>query len=278
MTDFISQSIVKMGIDVYRQDFNMFPLYYWRANERKDRQGIREMKYIAGLYQFWDDLLAAHPELLIDNCASGGRRIDIETLRRSIVLTRSDVIYRNPISSQCIGYGLSHWIPFHGMGAVTVEPYTVRSGLGAVCVIAVNLNAGEQVWNQLNHYIEQYQEYRKFYEGDFYPLTPYELDADQTLAWQYDRPDLHAGLIQAFRRNDCPAESIELKLQGLDVNRTYTVTDVDHPESPRTLSGAELSAGIRFDFPAKPAAVLWVYRANPEMEKAAQATPVSLSK
>ena len=85
-----------------------------------------------GLYQFWDDLLKKHPDLLIDNCASGGRRIDFETLRRSVVLTRSDVIFRSPTSSQCIGFGLSHWIPYHGMGSVTVEPYQFRSGLGAV--------------------------------------------------------------------------------------------------------------------------------------------------
>ena len=34
-----------------------------------------------GMYELWDRLLEKHPDLLIDNCASGGRRIDIETLK-----------------------------------------------------------------------------------------------------------------------------------------------------------------------------------------------------
>ncbi|MBM4095074.1 MAG: hypothetical protein FJ276_37545, partial [Planctomycetes bacterium] len=39
---------------------------------------------------FWDGLLQRHPHLLIDNCAEGARKIDLETIRRSIVLWRSD--------------------------------------------------------------------------------------------------------------------------------------------------------------------------------------------
>ena len=38
----------------------------------------------------WDEILATHPGLLIDDCSSGGRRIDIETLARSFPLWRSD--------------------------------------------------------------------------------------------------------------------------------------------------------------------------------------------
>jgi alpha-galactosidase len=35
-------------------------------------------------------LLAANPGLFIDNCASGGQRIDLETCARSIPLWRTD--------------------------------------------------------------------------------------------------------------------------------------------------------------------------------------------
>lgn len=263
MTDYVSRAIDEGGIDIYRQDFNMFPLYYWRAGERKDRQGVREMKYVVGMYQFWDDLLSRHPNLLIDNCASGGRRIDIETLRRSVVLTRSDVIYRSPISAQCIGYGLSYWIPYHGMGAVTVDPYVFRSGLGSACVFALNLNAGDEIWQQLKQYIEQFVAFRPLYEGDFYPLTPYTLDTNQILAWQYDHPENSAGLVQAFRRSDCATESIDLKLQGLDATCKYTVTNVDSPQNLHIISGNELkSTGLRVNLPSKNSAILLLYKAT----------------
>jgi len=51
---------------------------------------MTEIQHIEGLYALWDRILAAHPSIVIDNCASGGRRIDLETLRRSIGLWRSD--------------------------------------------------------------------------------------------------------------------------------------------------------------------------------------------
>ena len=43
-----------------------------------------------GMYRLWDALLEKFPHLIIDNCSSGGHRIDIETLRRSVPLWRSD--------------------------------------------------------------------------------------------------------------------------------------------------------------------------------------------
>ena len=38
----------------------------------------------------WDAIRASHPGLIIDDCSSGGRRIDLETLSRSVPLWRSD--------------------------------------------------------------------------------------------------------------------------------------------------------------------------------------------
>jgi alpha-galactosidase len=39
-----------------------------------------------------DELRRRHPNMLIDSCASGGRRNDLETLRRAVPLLRSDYI------------------------------------------------------------------------------------------------------------------------------------------------------------------------------------------
>ena len=47
------------------------------------------MKHVAGLYEFLDALLAARPHLLVDNCAGGGRRMDLEMLKRSVTFWRS---------------------------------------------------------------------------------------------------------------------------------------------------------------------------------------------
>jgi alpha-galactosidase len=124
-----SEIIGKVGIDIYRHDCNIYPLYYWRNGEAIDRHGMNEIKYIMGLYDYFDTLLHQHPNLLIDNCASGGRRIDFEMLRRSIPLWRSDLCW-DPAAEQCMTYGLSLWTPLHGVGSISLDPYDFRSGMG----------------------------------------------------------------------------------------------------------------------------------------------------
>lgn len=49
------------------------------------------------------------------------------------------------------------------------------------------------IWSQVSDY----------YLGDFYPLTPFSTSGDTWMAWQFDRPDLSAGMVHAFRRADC---------------------------------------------------------------------------
>jgi len=77
----VDSLLTSQGIDVYRQDFNIDPLNYWRANDAPDRLGLTEIRHVTGYLAFWDELLRRHPDLYIDSCASGGRRNDLETLR-----------------------------------------------------------------------------------------------------------------------------------------------------------------------------------------------------
>ena len=75
---------------MYRQDHNVDPLGAWRNHDRPERQGVTENFYVQGYLAFWDDLRRRYPGMLIDSCASGGRRKDLETLRRAVPLLRSD--------------------------------------------------------------------------------------------------------------------------------------------------------------------------------------------
>jgi alpha-galactosidase len=252
--------IKEFGVDTYRQDFNMYPLAYWRSGERPDRQGIREMHYVEGLYQVWDALQAQYPDLLIDNCASGGRRIDFETLRRAIPFFRSDVVYRSAMANQCQEYALSMWIPYHGVGTISIDPYQFRSGLGAVFSSAFNINNSDADWHALGEMIKQYRQYRDAYLGDFYPLTPYTLSNATDIAWQFHREDLESGVVQAFRREGSEAGSVTLKLQGLTSDQSYRVTNVDNPGDATVMTGERLMTdGLTIPLPAVPYAGLVRY-------------------
>ncbi len=71
----LKEHISELKLDCLRIDFNFSPLPFWRKNDAQDRNGITEIKYINALYRLWDTLLDEFANLIIDNCASGGRRI-----------------------------------------------------------------------------------------------------------------------------------------------------------------------------------------------------------
>ena len=70
LTDHIDQLLTQEGIDLYRQDFNIDPLSYWRGADAEDRQGITEIRHVEGYFAYWDELLRRRPGMLIDSCAS----------------------------------------------------------------------------------------------------------------------------------------------------------------------------------------------------------------
>ena len=95
LTDHMDRLLTDQGIDFYRQDFNIDPLPFWRENDAAEspegnRQGITEIRHVEGYFAYWDELRHRHPDMPIDSCASGGRRNDLETLRRAVPLLRSD--------------------------------------------------------------------------------------------------------------------------------------------------------------------------------------------
>ena len=46
----MSTRLIKQeGLDLYRQDFNMDPLAFWRAADAPDRQGLTEIRSCRGL-------------------------------------------------------------------------------------------------------------------------------------------------------------------------------------------------------------------------------------
>jgi len=93
--------------------------------------------------------------------------------------------------------------------------------------------------------------------GDYYPLLPYSRDLQTWIAWQFDRPDLGTGAMQVFRRPNSPFESAKFPLHSLDPQAAYVVTDLDHADRPREMSGRQLMEnGIEIRLDASPAAAI----------------------
>jgi alpha-galactosidase len=245
LTDLISKRIDEFGLDVYRQDSNIAPLAYWRANDAPDRQGMTEIRHVEGLYAMWDELLTKHPNLLIDNCQSGGRRIDIETCKRAVPLWRSDSGCWEcpPEWNQVQTFGLCQYIPFQTAGIQVPDAYSFRSAAtgGAICEFAY-MDADFSL-ETAKAAIAEAKENSKYWTGDFYPLTTGNIAEDHLMAFQLHRPDLDEGMILAFRRVNCHTNGIVAPLGGVVPNHNYSFEFADDSRkvvARKTILGKQL--------------------------------------
>jgi alpha-galactosidase len=192
--------------------------------------------------------------LLIDSCASGGRRNDLETLRRSVPLLRSDYQFGHEATTPNQGhtYGLSSWVPYYGSGCYYNDPYSARSYIMPCSGFAGTNSATRRAY-------EDCRKLAPYMLGDYYPLTRYSIQASDWLAWQFHRADLGGGVVQAFRRDRNESSSLVLHLKGLHPRKTYRVTDLDGA-MPRMITGKELmERGIEVGISSKPGAAVIFY-------------------
>ncbi|MCC7261831.1 MAG: alpha-galactosidase [Candidatus Latescibacteria bacterium] len=268
LTDHVSGLISSQGIDLYRQDFNIDPLSFWRAADSPERQGLTEIRHVEGYLAYWDALRQRHPGLLIDSCASGGRRNDLETLRRAVPLLRSDYqsFQGDPAyapGNQGHTYGLSSWIPYYGQGVYYRDEhleYNVRSHFCPAFGLGIDVRQPGIDWPRFTKLLAEWRAISASLLGDFYPLTPYSLDESVWMAWQFHRPEKNQGAVQAFRRTRSSDKKMRFRLQGLEPAAEYAVEDLDTHKTQQ-LRGAELMGpGLEVRISAKPGAALFSYR------------------
>ncbi len=267
MTERIGGLIDEFGIDIYREDFNIDPLGYWRNKDVVDRQGMTEIKWVMGFYQFWDDLLKARPSLIIDNCASGGRRIDLETCMRAIPMWRSDTSCGPGHSDwhQVQTIGLSSYIVLHLACTHSHETYDCRSSATIGGVSQWQLLDADFPFELAREATAELRANRPYWLGDFYPLTKASSSLEDWLAFQLHRGDLDEGIILAFRREQCTASALRVSPRGLNPDGIYSLTlsDESRNRTNRQVSGAEMTEGLSLDIPEPRASLLVTYRRNP---------------
>ena len=253
-------TIEKHGIDVYRQDFNMEPTGFWarlEAKEGEHRVGAVEAKHVAALYKFLDDMRARFPNILLENCASGGRRIDFEMVRRAHSYCRSDYFIGMKPGDTAINLGQNMtlnstpFLPFQGgeTNCVAVgDNYGFMSVVSSGTVFTpTDFDGGivrrkftdaETAWFQKMFGLTA--RLQAYYMGDFYPLTDETGAADDVwCGWSLHRPTENDGFALVFRRADAPEETKTFELPAVDPTAKYEVEYFDGTKE--VVSGAELA-------------------------------------
>ena len=264
----VADIIERLGVDCYRQDFNFRPLEYWRKNDTEHRRGITEIYHINGLYRLWDSLLARFPHLIIDDCASGGRRIDIEMLRRSMPMWRSD--HQCPANydveaSQIHNQTYSTWLPYSGSGTGReLDEYRVRSSYGGSLACAWPFSQKDDFADTpekvefIRRYTSEYLKARPYFYEDYYPLTEVGTELDIWCASQFDRPYEGDGMLIFARRENSPYETARFSLFAIDRDASYELTDIDG--GTRILTGEELSDGLSVSLPKRKVSIVFYRR------------------
>jgi hypothetical protein len=150
-------------------------------------------------------------QLRIDTCASGGRRLDLETLRRSVPLVRSDCLFE-PTGQQGHTYGISMWLPYHGTGTLVgksaiglntdegVREYDFRSHMAVTLTTAWDMRDKNLDYDKLRRLTAKFMKIAPLYMVDYYPITPHTLSPANWIAWQFNDPEKGIAMVQSFRR------------------------------------------------------------------------------
>lgn len=259
----------KHEVDLYREDNNSDPADAWRKLDIRDtekysvpRKGINENKCIVGHYRLWDSILDYCAKTgkctFLDSCASGGGRNDIESMRRSVPMMRSDD------DRTTIGMRLSQsstfpkWIPFHGSCVKdTVEQLDSELGKGpdayeSRASFLPIFNYHEQItqnpeidFDLMRSNMEEWKSISHLLTRDFYVLTPWhhQINSFSWTAFAYDAPELGESILLAFRQKDSKANEYIVKLPFADNESEYVLCNVDTHEVTET-EGKDLLNGL----------------------------------
>ncbi len=170
-----------------------------------------------------------------------------------------------------MAWGLSHFIPFHGLGSTSPAKYPFRSGMGSTISLVPNVYAppaaGFPSWvADLKAYRDDLRAVgtNGIFGCDFFSLTNYSdhlvtppvLAPDGWIAWQYHNGSADGlcasehGVVLAFRRpanGSATPERRHFSLRGVVASRSYVLVAWNNtvPVLERTrYSGAELRAGL----------------------------------
>ncbi len=260
--EYLLNSMKENGVTVYRQDFNFPPLKYWEKadNEYYDgRTGICENHYVTNLYNYLDYLTENIDGLIIDNCASGGKRLDLEMTYRSIAFWRSDYncSYHPDLfdATQSHTYGISFWLPITGVALWMENEYSARSAIMPLMLM--------DFYSHQHPDFSYHNEQRELMGGNYYPLDFGSFDNDKMHAMEFITEDALSGTALIYKRANVKDTEYTVKLNGLIPSKTYKIYDVDKPDTIHTLTGEELmNDGLNLPLPEGQKAIILMFSAE----------------
>lgn len=197
-----------------------------------DRQGEVSYRYVLALYRLQERLRREFPDLLLENCCSGGGRFDPGMLYFSPQIWCSDD--NDAVERLAIQEGTALLYPLSTIGAHVsacpsgivnrITPLTTRAAVAMAGTFGYELDATKLPAEELAQLSEQVAQYKSFQpllqNGDYYRLSSArESNLD---AWMIVCHDKGEAVITAVRILAQPnVRPRPLRLRGLDPNIVY---------------------------------------------------------
>ena len=254
LVDRVSTIIKEGGISIYREDLNSNSIdETWAAanSAHPDRSGMSENGCVMGHYAYWDMLLALDEVEMIDSCASGGHRLDLETMRRAVALHPTDFNYNDLASKQIGSYGLASWFPFTGANTgvanytTGTNKYVLRSAYRQALILQYNINTLDSRYYKIaEDCVNEWKGISKYFYDNLYQLTNSTTGYNEWYSYEYLSEENQDGFALVFRRSSSAPSSQNIKLKGLCAEDTYEITFADQ-SGKVTATGLELmTAGV----------------------------------
>lgn len=208
-----------------------------------DRQGELFHRYVLGVYELQERLLADFPGLLLENCCSGGGRFDPGMLYYSPQIWTSD--NTDAVDRLRIQEGTALIYPLSSMGAHVaacpshtngrVTPFATRGLVSLPGCFGYELDLTKLTEEELDMIPGQLENYRKygpvFHGGDYYRLASYGENGEYDALMSVSKDKRTAVLDYVHVMSRQRRRSVLLPLRGLDEETLYRSSETGEVRS-----------------------------------------------
>lgn len=243
----MSHIIQDAKLDYIKWDMNRNITEMYGADLPADQQLEFSHRYILGVYDLYDRLTKAFPDVLFESCASGGGRFDLGMMYyapQAWCSDDTDAVERIKIQDgTSYGYMPSMWgahvsaVPNDQVGRLTsidMRAKVAYFGAFGYELDVTELSDEEQA--TIKQQVAFYKQYRKLFQfGTFYRLETPDT-SDNVYGWETVSHDKQTAIGMRYQiLNGANPAYIRYYFKGLDPERRYTVND-----GSEVFSGAEL--------------------------------------
>jgi alpha-galactosidase len=252
--DQIASVIVNNQLEFFRLDWNTLALQTIGARETEGWLENSRVRYYEAVYGIFQRLRTRFPNVIFENCASGGARTDIGMVRYFDNTWVSDWgVHPNAfrvVNGMTMALPPEYMVGFIG-GMLSYSAADTRFHmrnllfttfvLGFTTPPAVEVN--EKQIEIIKHYVKIYKEFVRPFNGDsrIYHHTPELPRKDPGYGvLELDSADGTRGMLGIFRLSTSQEGELVIKLRGIDMSKNFRVT-FDNSGTVCVVSGYELA-------------------------------------